>query len=192
MNVDSRTRNRNRMWLIAIFAMFFGSMLVAGLLRFSGWRPEGMKNHGELLQPPGDLRQVVPTLAGGGAYHWDQRARIWRIALAPPASCTTECEKLARDLDKVWRLFGKDADRVHVLWVGTPPAQVLHPDALRQLQPDPAIRAALPRVDGAPDEPREGVPVYVIDPNGFVIMRYPAGFDPAGLRTDLSRLLKLR
>lgn len=192
MNIDHSRRNRNRMWLIAIFAMFFGSMLVAGLLRFSGWRPDGMKNHGELLQPPGDLRAVVPTLADGGDYHWDQTARIWRIALAPPASCTTACAQLARDIDTVWRLFGKDADRVHVLWVGTPPPDAPRPDTLRLLRPDPAFRAGLPRVDGMSGEDANGVPVYVIDPNGFVVLRYPPGFDPVGLRADLSRLLKLR
>ena len=68
MTVDTRTRNRNRGLLIAIFAMFFGSMLVAGLLRFSGWRPAGTQNNGELLQPPGDLREVTPRLADGGTY----------------------------------------------------------------------------------------------------------------------------
>ena len=57
---------------------------------------------------------------------------------------------------------------------------------------DPAFRAGLPRVDGAPGEETSGVPVYVIYPNGFVVLRYPPGFDPAGLRTDLARLLKLR
>ena len=45
---------------------------------------------------------------------------------------------------------------------------------------------ALPRV-----EDPDGVPVYVIDPNGFVILRYPPGADLGGLRTDLARLLKL-
>ncbi len=54
-----------------------------------------------------------------------------------------------------------------------------------------ALRAALPRVDGAPGE-RVGVPVYVVDPNGFVILRYAPGFDPGHLRQDMARLLKLR
>ncbi|MCW0465993.1 hypothetical protein NB705_003066 [Xanthomonas sacchari] len=36
-----------------------------------------------------------------------------------------------------------------------------------------------------------GVPIYVIDPNGFVVLRYAPGFDPAGLRADLAKLLKL-
>ena len=33
--------------------------------------------------------------------------------------------------------------------------------------------------------------VYLIDPNGFLVMRYAQGFDPSGLRKDLARLLKV-
>jgi len=192
MTTEPQARRRNRGLLIAILLMFFGSMLVAGLLRFSGWRPEGMKNHGELLQPPADLRAVVPRRTDGSAYRWQPDARRWRIALAPPVNCTDECDRLAGDLDKVWRLFGKDADRVDVLWICpspvacTPPAAAPPAATLRVLQFDPALRAGLPRLD----DPR-GVPVYVIDPNGFVILRYPPGFDLGGLRADLAKLLKL-
>lgn len=190
MSTDPQAR-RNRGLLIAIVAMFFGSMLIAGLLRFSGWRPEGMKNHGELLDPPADLRRVVPTGIDGSEYTWQPEARLWRIVLAPPANCVEECDRLAADIDKVWRLFGKDADRLHVLWVcatpsctapaAAPPAATLH-----VLQPNAAFVAGLP---GSQDP--AGVPVYVIDPNGFVILRYPPGFDLGGLRADLAKLLKL-
>jgi hypothetical protein len=188
---NPNTQRRNRMMLIAIFAIFFGSMFVAGVLRFSGWRPAGTRAHGELLQPPGDLRAVVPKLADGSDYAWNPRARLWRIALAPPADCIEACIKLAHDLDTVWQLTGKDADHVHVLWIGTPPPAMPRDAALRVLQTSAALRAGLPRVDEITSNGRHGVPVYVIDPNGFVILRYPPGFDPAGLRTDLSRLLKL-
>ena len=43
MSTETSVRNRNRVLLIAIFVMFFGSMLVAGVLRFSGWRPAGTR-----------------------------------------------------------------------------------------------------------------------------------------------------
>jgi hypothetical protein len=185
------TQRRNRMMLLAIFAVFFGSLFLAGVLRFSGWRPAGTKAHGEMLQPPGDLRAVVPKLADGSDYAWNPRARLWRIALAPPADCIEACIKLAHDLDTVWQLTGKDADHVHVLWIGTPPPAMPRDAALRVLQSSPALRAGLPRVDEIASNRGGGVPVYVIDPNGFVILRYPPGFDPAGLRADLSRLLKL-
>ena len=185
------TQRRNRMMLLAIFAIFFGSLFVAGVLRFSGWRPAGTRAHGEMLQPPGDLRAVVPKLADGGDYAWNPRARLWRIALAPPADCIDACIKLAHELDTVWQLTGKDADHVHVLWIGAPPPALPRDAALRVLQSSAALRAGLPRVDELMSNGQRGVPVYVIDPNGFVILRYPPGFDPAGLRADLSRLLKL-
>jgi hypothetical protein len=192
MTLDNRTRRRNRILLLAIFAIFFGSLVVAGALRFSGWRPAGMKNQGELLQPPADLRALSLRLANGDAYPWNPVARTWRIALAPPASCTDECGKLAHDIEIVRQLLGRDAGRVDVLWLcvepgcAPPPASPRMP-SLRLLQPDPALRTALPRVDDV-----RGVPLYVIDPNGFVILRYAPGSDPGDLRADLAKLLKLK
>ncbi len=188
-SIPARERNRNRGLLVLIVVVFFGSALVAGALRFSGWRPAGMKNHGELLQPPGDLRQVVPRLAGGGEYAWNPAERTWRIVVAPPADCTDACVALSHDLDKVWRLFGHNADHVNILWVGEPPEGALRNRVWNVVEPAPEFSAQLPRVEeGGP----LGAPVYVVDPNGFVILRYAPGFDPGHLRTDVARLLKLK
>lgn len=180
-------RARNRRLLVALAVLFLGSFAVAGALRFSGWRPAQLKNHGELLQPYGDLRKVRARLADGSAYPWQPEARLWRIAVAPPAGCAARCVALSRDLDTVWQLSGRDADRVHVLWIGAPPAGVVRDAATRVLRDDPDLRAGLPRLQDP-----AGVPVYVIDPNGFVVLRFAPGFNAADLRTDLSRLLKLR
>ncbi len=190
-------RNRNRMLLLGIAALFFGSLVFAGVLRFSGWRPAGMKNKGELLQPPADLRQLTPRLLEGGDYKWNPVDRTWRIALAPPADCGPECGKVAADVHKVWELLGREAIRVDVLWLcaATPcamPAGAPRQANLRLLQPDATLRAALPRVEQVEWSGGRGVPVYVIDPNGFVILRYAAGADPGHLRSDLAKLLKLK
>lgn len=182
---------RNRLLLLAIFALFFGSLLLAGALRFSGWRPSGSKANGELLQPLGDLRAVTPQLTDGGIYHWNPADRIWRIAVVPPANCTTACVKLAHQIDTVWQLMGQSADHVQILWIGEPPQGVHRGGALRIVNPSPALRAGFPRIDPAVGENPRGIAVYVIDPNGFVMLRYAPGFDPAGLRTDLAKLTKL-
>ena len=187
--VDHATRNRNRWMLVAIFALFFGAMAAAGLLRFSGWRPAGLKNVGELFEPPVDLRQLEPTQADGKPYRWRDAPRTWRI-VAMPRDCegaqAAACTTLLTDIDKVWQLAGKDADRVHVLWVGALPQGGSRPATLHQLQASDALRDGLPRSSDA-----KGTPVYLLDPNGFVVLRYPPPFDPAGLRKDLSRLLKV-
>lgn len=182
-----RQRDRNRAMLVAVFAIFLGAFFVAGALRYAGWRPQHLKNRGELLQPPGDLRTLAPRLADGEAYAWNPVARTWRIVVAPPRDCADACVRLSRELDTVWQLFGRNADHVHVLWIGTPPTGIVRNASTRVLRDDATLRDRLPRLR----DPR-GTPVYVVDPNGFVILRYAPGFDPADLRTDVARLLKLR
>ena len=185
--VDERQRRRNRRTLLVIAALFFGSMLVAGILRFSGWQPAAHKNHGVMLQPPVDARDLSPALADGGRYDWTPAERRWRIVAAPSPGCTQACTTLAQDLDKVWQLFGHNADKVEILWLGALPPGAPALTELRPLRDDGTLRAALPRADDP-----AGIPLYVIDPNGFVILRYPPQADPAGIRTDVARLLKLK
>jgi hypothetical protein len=40
------------------------------------------------------------------------------------------------------------------------------------------------------ERPRSGVQVWLVDPHGFLVLRYREGFDPSGLRKDLSRLIR--
>ena len=189
---DPRTRRRNRLMLVGIAAIFVVPILVATAINAFGLRPAPTRQHGELLDPRPDLRALAPALADGGAYAWTPEARVWRILLAPPAACDAACERLGADLDKVWQLFGKDADRVDVLWLCAAEPCAVADGAqriatLRTLRPDPALRALLPQVDDA-----RGTPVYVVDPYGFVVLRYAPGTDPGGLRSDVARLIKLK
>lgn len=187
MSSPASTPARNRGLLVLIVALFLGSALVAGALRFSGWQPAGMRNHGALLQPPVDLRAAPMQQMDGQPYAWQPATRTWRIAVAPPPGCQADCASLSAQLDTVWQLFGREADRVHTLWIGELPADMVRNRSLRHLQADQSLRQALPGVDDP-----AGPPLYVIDPNGFVILRYPPGSDPGDLRADMARLLKLK
>lgn len=181
----------NRKTLILVLAIFFGVMLVAGALRFSGWRPDGMKNKGELLQPYGDLRSYTPVLKDGAPYAWKDEPRMWRIVVLPE-QCDgvgqARCVELLKSLDKVWRLLGKESERVHILWGGAPIAELQGLPEVREVVVDEKLRSGLARWDA--DRAR-GEPVWLIDPHGFVVLRYAPGFDPANLRTDLARLLRV-
>lgn len=181
-----RQRNRNRLVLILIAAFFFVPMLVAGILRFTDHHPAVTRQHGELLDPKPDLRALAPSFMDGKPYPWQPQARVWRIVVAPQPGCLDACVKLSRELDTVWQLFGKDADQVDILWFGALPEGAARPPSLRLLADSQSTRARLPRLNDP-----AGTPVYVIDPNGFVILRYAPGFEPGGLRADLVKLLKL-
>lgn len=186
--VNADVAKRNRMALVILVVVFFGGLIFAGALRFSGWQPQGMKNKGELLSPYVDLRTHALTQQDAAAYTWEDSPRTWRI-LAMPQACDgarhAACQQLLMDLDKVWRLMGKEADRVHVLWGGAKLETMANLREVYPIQVDATLGALLPQVS------EEGDAVWLIDPNGFVVLRYAPGFDPADLRTDLARLLRI-
>lgn len=181
----------NRKTLIVILAIFFSVMLVAGALRFSGWRPDGMKNKGELLQPYGDLRSYTPVLKDGSPYAWNAEPRLWRMVVLPEnceGAGQARCAQLIQNLDKVWRLLGKESERVHILWGGASITQLQGLPEVREIVVDEKLRSGLAQWDV---ERTKGEPVWLIDPHGFVVLRYAPGFDPADVRTDLARLLRV-
>ena len=194
---DHSALKRRRILLLTIAAIFFGSLLLGGVLRFSGWRPSGTKNHGEILRPYADLRAISPQLTTGQIYSWAPKERLWRILLVPSTHCVGTCtDTVAHNIDIVWQLMGRHANRIDILWLCpqnncTPPSLLQEHSALHMLEPNSKLRAALPDVDKHRTK-NNAVPVYVIDPNGFVVLRYPSGFDPSGLRSDLAKLLKLK
>ena len=90
-------------------------------------------------------------------------------------------------------MMEQNTDRVDILWLCADAACEVPPPldedrSLRRLAPDPALRARLPGIDqGDPTQVR----VYLVDPNGFLMMRYPPGADVGGVRADIAKLLKL-
>lgn len=179
------SKTRSRVVLILIALLFFGSFGIAAWLRFSGWTPQGRTNYGSLLDTPIDVSALAITGADGSAYAWQSPLRLWRIAVFAPADCAASCVALSQALERVWRTEGRHAERLQVLWFGPLPAGAARFRNLLPMADAPALSALLP---GA-SEPNV-LPVYLIDPNGFVMMRYAPGFDAAGLRRDLGDLLK--
>lgn len=194
-DAPDRTRARNRLVLLGLFALFFVPIAVAMLLNGADMRPAPGRAKGELLDPRPDLRAVTLMQTGGGRYQWNPEARLWRIVALAPARCGDACAASARGIDTVWQLFNKDADRVDVLWLCADtscevPARVRGIATLRVLRDNATLRALEPR-QRAPGMD-DAVPVLVVDPYGFVVLRYAPGFDPADLRSDMNKLLKLR
>jgi hypothetical protein len=122
---------------------------------------------------------------GGAPLAWAVDERGWNLLVVAPAACAGDCAAFYDQLHRVWLTQGRHADRVRVLWAGPlPPAAAPYP-ALVQVQADAGLLARLPHAAEAP-----AAPLYLVDGRGFLALRYAPGFDPSGLRKDLSRLLK--
>ena len=176
---------RSRLTLALILSIFLGSFGIAAVLRFSGWTPGHGRNFGELLQPPRDLSKLQLVRADGSDYHWAPEQDIWRIVVVPDRDCTVACARMLDTLHRLWLIQGRKADHIDVLWFGPLPANAPRFRRLLEMRANSALNAALPEVATA-----DGVPVYLVDPSGFLALHYRAGFDPTGLKKDLGKLLK--
>lgn len=176
---------RSRLTLLLIAAMFLSSFGIAAFLRFTGWTPGHGKNFGELLQPPKDLSAVQLLRADGQPYAWAPESNIWRIVVVPADNCTNACATTLDALHRIWLLQGRKADHIDVLWFGALPSDGRRFRRLIRMQPNAALSAVLPELARA-----DALPVYLIDPSGFLALHYRAGFDPTGLRKDLGKLVK--
>jgi hypothetical protein len=183
---ESKKRQwRSRLVLLLIVAMFFGSFGIAALLRFAGWEPDKHKNFGELLQPPVDFSAQTFLRADGTPYQWRPEENGWRLVFVSNKPCAAACAAQYDVLRRVWLSQGRHATRIDVLWFADLPAGAEAYDGLVPMRPAPALDAALRDIDAD-----AGHPAHIIDSGGFVVMRYPPGFDPSGLRKDLAKLVK--
>lgn len=158
-------------------ALLFAAPLIAALvLRLAGWQPGATGNHGELIEPAVELPAgAVPESLRG---HW------LLVGMAPP-DCREECESLVRDLLGVRKALGKDGHRIRLVLSGTDSV----PDGINAglfVPAPPSLRDALESLETAP---RPGG-VLLIDPRGFLVLRYAPDFRAGGLLDDLERLLR--
>jgi hypothetical protein len=183
------TRPRHaRLKLLAIVALFAAPIAAALVLNALGWRPVAERNHGTLVEPARDFRATVAHDAGGAAIAWANAKGRWRVLVTLPEKCGASCARTIDALHRVWLGLGTRAGRVEVLVAGVEHADVAAREALARFERARAITLAVP--PPSPPGDAEYLPAQVIDPHGYYVLRYDAGYDPNGLRKDLRRLLR--
>jgi len=175
---------RSRLTLLLVATCFFLPFIAAAVLFFSGWEPSGRRNYGELLQPPVNLDTHALLRADGGAYAWKPEDNRWHFLVAAPDACAQSCARTLDALHRIWLGQGRKADRLEVMWFGALPEGPRF-RALVPMQADAKLAAQLPEAARA-----DAVPVYLVDPSGYLVLHYHPGFDPAGVRKDLGKLVK--
>ena len=184
---------RQRLLLLFIIACFAVPLGAAWLL-VGHWRPDGSAQHGELLDParPVDLRFAPagddrPSTALKG--HWTL------AYLGSAEACDARCRTALYDIRQVRLALGKDMDRVRtlVLLDGRPQTALRQWLAAEHPATTVGVAAAAQRnaLLAAFVQPGQlGDWLYLLDPLGNLLMRYPVDTEPRGLLKDLQRLLK--
>lgn len=171
--------------------LFFGPIVLAIIMYYAEgdpWRPSGSVAHGILLPQPRTLATGVMVLPDGATADFGGK---WSLLYVGRGDCDEACKESLYRTRQVRRALGKEMSRVQRFFIslsGMPNAGFLaaeHPGLL-VLTDGLASRDAVLSTLG---EYAEG-DVFIADPLGNVVLRFPAGTATKDMYDDLALLLK--
>ncbi len=185
-------QKRGRLQLLLLAAVFFGPVLIAWLLYDpTGSRPAGDTTaHGELLTPV----RLVPD-ANLRVAREDQDSPYpgrWTLVHTGEGACGETCRQALYETRQVRKALGKEDRRVQrILFLSSdapldPAVAGEHPSLL-VFAADHALAHKFVTA-AAPDDAGD---IYLVDPLGNLIMRFPAGTGMKGIHRDLKKLLTI-
>ena len=169
---------RGRVKLALLLALFAIPVMAGWVAYVSGWGSGAAANYGTLL-PPRLLEDPALVALRGK----------WVLVALDRAACDSRCEQKLYYMRQVRRAQGRQMSRVERLWLVTDP-----------VAPAPALLAAIEgthlarsdeRLAGAfPAERAATDHIYLVDPLGNLMLRFPRDPNPSKIVKDLERLLK--
>ena len=164
-----------RVTLLLIALACAAPVILATLAYYLGWAPGGTGNYGELIPPRALAGPPLEKLKGK-----------WVLVSFDGAACDAYCEKKLYFMRQTRRAQGKEQLRLERLWLltdpGQPRAELLQAIEGTHVAPAGDLARAFP---GAPADH-----IYLVDPLGNLMLRFPRDPDPKKIIKDLTRLLK--
>lgn len=162
--------------------------VVASYLLYFLWRPADTVNYGELLPPRALPDAVLADPAGSGTLDRSVLDGHWTLVYVGPADCDEACRQALYTMRQSRLAQGKEMGRIERLWLvsgeGAPAAEVVSAqDTLKVARVAPDWLSYFPAAE-------RGVHLYLVDPLGNVMMRFPSEPDIKRVIKDLQRLLK--
>ena len=199
METASIDNRRQRRLLLLVAALFFVPLGFAVYLFYGhpALRPGGMVNHGTLIQPPRPLPELALPIFGAGSTGPSFLLGKWTLVYVGPGVCGERCRAALYNTRQVRTALNRDMHRVQRVFVAT--GECCDAEFLKQQHPDlvtvrathaaTPLLARLPRAGGV--DPLDAGRVYLVDPNGNLMMYYAPGAKPKDMLEDLQRLLQL-
>jgi cytochrome oxidase Cu insertion factor (SCO1/SenC/PrrC family) len=161
---------------------------VVAYVLYLTWRPSSFVNYGELITPV-----PLAQLPAPGDAALADLARLkgkWVLLTVDGGACDDYCQRKLYLIRQLRLTQGKEMERIERAWLidddATPSAALEREYAgtARIAARGSAVVRALPGSGSVRDY------VYLIDPLGNVMLRYPRDPDPNRMKKDLGRLLR--
>jgi hypothetical protein len=177
-------RSRRNLILLALVCI---APVAASYFFYYVWRPEGVRNYGELIAPT-PVAEISNAGASGPAASLKGK---WVLLMVDSGECAEPCRSKLWQLRQLRLTQGKEMERLERLWIvddaRSPGGALLREyegtQVLRQ-EDVPGLAALLKE-----RSPRDHL--FVIDPIGNLMMRFPKDPDLNRVKKDLIHLLKV-
>lgn len=188
-----RTR-AGRLKMLLVWAVC-AAPVVASYFTYYVIKPQGRVNYGTLIMPPRPMPADagLPLLDQQG--HEVKAASLkgqWLLVAVAGGACDQHCEQHLYQQRQLRETLGKDKDRLDRVWLVTDQAPVRA--GLQEGLKNAWVLRTSPAALARWLAPQEGqaleAHLYLVDPRGDWMMRFPANADPSRIKKDLARLMK--
>jgi hypothetical protein len=189
-----KTRRRRHLplyLLIAITAL----PIAAAYIAYYVVPPSGRSNYGTLIEPQRPTPALPMTKLDGTAFDLRELRDKWVFVMVDGGDCDKRCADKLLMMRQQRTMTGKDRDRIERVWL-IPDQVPLSIMLMREYEGTHFVRAAqqplggfLPLPDAA--DARLQDHIWVIDPRGNLMLRWPKNAEPNGVKRDVARLLSV-
>ena len=187
-----RAPSRGRWKMLAVLAVCAAPVL-ASYFTYYVIKPTARNNYGALIDPRSyPIPPLASTTFDGRPEGLDKYKGKWIMLKVGGGECTQACQKQLFTMRQERLMQGKEMDRIERVWLVTDRAPletilIREYDGMHMLHADAAAVAKwLPADTGTRAEDH----IYLIDPLGNLMMRFPADPDPRKMYKDVNKLLK--
>ena len=191
---DGRRTLSGRLKMVLVM-LVCAAPVVASYFTYYVIRPEGRRNYGELITPPKGMPPTRVRDMQGAEMPLTSLKGQWLLVSVGGGACPQACQQNLYFQRQLREVLGKDKDRLDRLWL-IPDDAAVAPDLLPALTQAQAVRMDAATLQGwlspAPGHALEDH-LYVVDPMGNWMMRFPAHMDVASAskaKRDLERLMR--
>ena len=189
---EPQQRKRGR-WMLWLVLLVCASPMIASYFTFYVLKPEKRNNYGTLIdQRAHPVPAMATTTLDGKPAALEQFKGKWVMLMAAPGACIDACRKQLFAMRQLRLMQGKEMERIERVWLILD-AEPLDTMVIREYDGTHMLRADAKAVaNWLPADPGTGVSdhIYLIDPLGHLMMRFPKDPEPRKVHKDIYKLLK--
>jgi hypothetical protein len=188
-------RNSSGRWKMIAVLLVCAAPVIASYFTYYVVRPEGRRNYGELISPQRPLPPIRTLSLDGKPVELTALKGQWLLMSVAGAACDAACQQRLYFQRQLRESLGKEKGRLDWVWLVDDGAAI-NARLLPALSTSTVLRASadslaqwLAPAGGGRLEDH----LYLVDPLGNWMMRFPANMDAAGAakaKRDLERLLR--